>query len=47
LLVQEFFPNLSADDREFLLTGITPKEWEILYPDDEAEDSGFLEEQPF
>tara|TARA_Y100001938_G_C7762153_1_gene269102 strand:+ start:113 stop:352 length:240 start_codon:yes stop_codon:yes gene_type:complete len=26
-LVQEMFPNLSSDEREFLLTGITPDEW--------------------
>lgn len=26
-LIQNAFPNLSADEREFLLTGITPDEW--------------------
>jgi len=26
-LIQEAFPNLSADDREFILTGVTPEEW--------------------
>lgn len=26
-LVQDVFPHLSADDREFLMTGITPDEW--------------------
>lgn len=26
-LIQKIFPNLSADDREFLKTGITPEEW--------------------
>ena len=25
--IQDIFPYLSADEREFLLTGITPKEW--------------------
>lgn len=25
--VQEIFPHLSAEEREFLLTGITPDEW--------------------
>ena len=25
--VQDAFPHLSIDDREFLLTGITPEEW--------------------
>ena len=26
--IQEIFPELTADQREFLLTGITPEEWE-------------------
>jgi len=26
-LAQLAFPHLSADDREFLITGITPEEW--------------------
>lgn len=25
--IQNFFPFLSDDDREFLMTGITPEEW--------------------
>ncbi|MBM4511706.1 hypothetical protein GS425_17295 [Rhodococcus hoagii] len=36
--VQDFFPELSADDREFILTGITPEEWEGLVPDESDED---------
>ena len=27
-LIQDVMPHLSADDREFLMTGITPEEWE-------------------
>ena len=27
-LVQNVFPHLSADEREFIMTGITPQEWE-------------------
>lgn len=27
-LVQRAFPDLTADQREFLLTGITPAEWD-------------------
>ena len=27
-LIQEAFPELSDDDREFIKTGITPEEWE-------------------
>ena len=26
-LAQEAFPHLSADDREFIISGITPEEW--------------------
>jgi len=29
-LIQNAMPNLSADDREFLMSGITPEEWETL-----------------
>jgi hypothetical protein len=28
MLVQSAMPDLSADEREFIMTGITPKEWE-------------------
>jgi hypothetical protein len=28
--VQEIFPHLSPDEREFLLTGITPESWDTL-----------------
>jgi len=27
-LVQEAFSNLNADEREFLISGATPEEWE-------------------
>lgn len=30
-LIQDAFPHLSADEREFLLTGIHPKEWDELF----------------
>lgn len=33
--IQEVFPQLSADDREFLLTGITPQEWQEAFGDEE------------
>lgn len=31
--IQKIFPNLSADEREFLITGATPGEWEKLFGD--------------
>ena len=29
-LIQRVMPKLSADEREFLISGITPTEWESL-----------------
>ena len=47
--IQIFFSELSGDDREFILTGITPKEWNEMFPPDEKYDedeSEFQEEAP-
>jgi len=30
-LVQDAFPMLTADEREFLITGITPEEWDATF----------------
>tara|TARA_R100001082_G_C4339068_1_gene149223 strand:- start:407 stop:637 length:231 start_codon:yes stop_codon:yes gene_type:complete len=30
-LVQNVFPHLNADEREFLMTGITPEEWSTTF----------------
>ncbi len=35
LLVQYAFPRLSPDEREFILTGITPKEWKEVFSETE------------
>lgn len=32
-MIQDAFPDLSADDREFLMTGITPEEWDTAFAD--------------
>lgn len=42
LLVQQAFPDLSADDREALITGIDGECWSLMGEDDDAnpEDSG-------
>jgi hypothetical protein len=32
--IQVLFPNMSPEDREFLLTGITPEEWNNLFGDE-------------
>ncbi len=29
--IQDVFPELSADDREFMRTGVTPEEWEATF----------------
>lgn len=31
MLIQEAMPHLSTDDREFIMTGITPEEWDAEY----------------
>lgn len=30
-LIQNIVPHLSPEDREFLITGITPEEWKELF----------------
>ena len=30
-LIQNAMPDLSADDREFIMTGITPEAWEETF----------------
>lgn len=30
-LIQDVFPELSPTEREFIKTGITPKEWEEIF----------------
>jgi hypothetical protein len=32
-LIQQIFPNLTADQREFIKTGITKEEWDDLFKD--------------
>lgn len=33
--IQDVMPHLTADEREFILTGITAEEWEEMFGDDE------------
>lgn len=30
-LIQNVMPNLSADEREFIMTGMTPEVWEVMF----------------
>jgi hypothetical protein len=37
-LIQDIFPTLDADTREFIQSGITPSEWaEMFAPDEDAD----------
>ena len=35
-LIQSAFPNLTDEEREFFLTGITPNEWAEMFSKKEA-----------
>ena len=30
-LIQDIFPNLNSNEREFLISGATPEEWEDMF----------------
>lgn len=34
-LIQDAFPTLAADIREFIMSGISPKEWDELFTNEE------------
>lgn len=37
--IQDVAPNLSDDDREFIMTGITAEEWDDIFSEDDEENS--------
>jgi len=37
-MVQDAFPDMKAEDREFLMTGITPAKWNEMFPKEEGQD---------
>ena len=37
-LIQDAFPQLNKDEREILMTGYTPAEWDGLFKDDDDDD---------
>jgi len=37
-LIQEIFPELNPDQREFIMTGITKEEWDATFKEDDEED---------
>lgn len=32
--IQDAMPHLTADEREFIMTGITPEEWDAAFGDE-------------
>jgi len=37
LLIQDAMPNLTDDEREFILTGITSEEWDATFKQEDEE----------
>jgi uncharacterized phage-associated protein len=37
-LIQDAFPTLTADEREFLISGATPEEWAEAFPPQKEEE---------
>jgi hypothetical protein len=37
VFIQTVAPHLSADDREFIISGCTPEDWNTLFPPEEEE----------
>jgi hypothetical protein len=33
-MIQDAFPHLTPSQREFILTGISPEEWDATFPDE-------------
>lgn len=42
--VQDAFPHLSADDREFFMTGITAEEWDGAFGEKEPDTDELFED---
>ena len=34
--IQDIFPEMDPADREFILTGITPEEWDTMLPQEDV-----------
>ena len=44
--IQVAMPQLNADEREFMKTGVTPTEWNELFGEEEDEEDNYDEGQP-
>lgn len=40
-LIQNVFPYLSDEEREFIMTGLTPEDWASLFPVEDDEDEPY------
>ena len=38
VMIQDAFPNLNADEREFIMTGITPALWDYVFGSGEGQE---------
>lgn len=38
-LIQDEFPELDADQREFIMTGATKEEWDAIFGDEDGEEA--------
>lgn len=36
--IQEIFPNLTSDQREFIMTGLTAEDWDAWFREEEDDD---------
>lgn len=36
-LIQDVMPELSSEDREFIMSGVTPEEWDSVFSEEEEE----------
>lgn len=47
-LAQNVFPNLSANDREFIISGITDEEWKTMEsPDTFFDEDSYLDDEQY
>ena len=42
--IQNAFPRISAEDREFIITGTTPEEWDELFSEEDEENDEWNED---
>ena len=43
-LIQDVMPHLTADEREFIMTGLTPEAWNEIFGEEDNNDNELSEE---